>query len=192
MKRRHAGRQRHDRRPVADGGTLAPGNSIGTLTVNGNFAQNGGTYVVEVNAAGQSDRINVTGTRHHQRRHGAGAGRSRAATPRSTTYTILNATGGVSGTYSGVTSNFAFLTPSLSYDANNVFLTLALQGRTPSRLRRQHAQPVRRRHGARPAFASATGDFATVLSALAGLSTAAGPAGAERRSAASPMPTSAR
>ena len=33
---------------------------------------------------------------------------------RSTTYTILRATGGVAGTYSGVTSNFAFLTPSLS------------------------------------------------------------------------------
>ena len=40
---------------------LAPGNSIGTLTVNGNFAQNGGTYQVEVNAAGQSDRVNVSG-----------------------------------------------------------------------------------------------------------------------------------
>ena len=34
----------------------------------------------------------------------------------------------MTGTYSGVTSNFAFLTPSLAYDANNVFLTLALQG----------------------------------------------------------------
>ena len=42
---------------------------------------------------------------------------------RNTTYTILTATGGVSGAYSGVTSNFAFLTPSLSYDANNVYLT---------------------------------------------------------------------
>ena len=29
----------------------------------------------------------------------------------STTYTIVRATGGVSGTYAGVTSNFAFLTP---------------------------------------------------------------------------------
>ena len=43
---------------------------------------------------------------------------------RNTTYTILNATGGVAGAYSGVTSNFAFLTPSLSYDANNVYLLL--------------------------------------------------------------------
>ena len=61
---RHAGRQRHASAAlVANGGTLAPGNSIGTLTVNGNFTQNAGsTYQVEVNAAGQSDRINVGGT----------------------------------------------------------------------------------------------------------------------------------
>ncbi len=51
----------------------------------------------------------------------------------STTYTIVRATGGVSGTYAGVTSNFAFLTPTLSYDANDVFLTLALPARPPSR-----------------------------------------------------------
>ena len=47
---------------VSNGGTLAPGNSIGTLNVSGNFAQLGGVYQVEANAAGQSDRINVGGT----------------------------------------------------------------------------------------------------------------------------------
>src|SRR5262249_18525820 len=31
-----------------NGGVLAPGNSIGTLTVQGNFTQNGGTYRVEL------------------------------------------------------------------------------------------------------------------------------------------------
>jgi outer membrane autotransporter protein len=45
---------------------------------------------------------------------------------RSTTYTILNAAGGAAGTYSGVNSNLAFLTPTVGYDANNVFLTLAM------------------------------------------------------------------
>ncbi len=45
----------------SSGGTVAPGNSIGTLNVNGSFAQNGGIYVVEANAQGQSDRVNVTG-----------------------------------------------------------------------------------------------------------------------------------
>ena len=44
----------------------------------------------------------------------------------STQYTILTATGGLGGTtFAGINTNLAFLTPSLSYNANNVFLTLA-------------------------------------------------------------------
>ena len=72
---------------------------------------------------GQSDRINVGGTATIN--GGTVQVLAQSGTyARNTTYTILNATGGVSGTYSGVTSNFAFLTPTLTYDANNVFLTL--------------------------------------------------------------------
>ena len=47
---------------VVNGGIVAPGNSIGTLTVNGTFSADGGTYQVEANAAGPSDRVNVGGT----------------------------------------------------------------------------------------------------------------------------------
>ena len=77
---------------------------------------------------GNPDRINVTGAPGTAAIQGGtvqviAAPGSYGA---STTYTILNATGGRTGTYAGVTSNFAFLTPSLSYDANNVFLTLAV------------------------------------------------------------------
>ena len=43
---------------------------------------------------------------------------------RQTRYTILTASGGVDGEFENVTSNLAFLTPLLSYDPNNVFLTL--------------------------------------------------------------------
>src|SRR5262249_41368586 len=49
----------------------------------------------------------------------------------STQYTILTATGGFGGTtFAGVTSNLAFLTPSLTYDTNNnkVILTLPNDG----------------------------------------------------------------
>src|SRR5205814_1031708 len=47
---------------IASGGTIAPGNGIGTLNVGGNYIQNAGsTYAVEVNSAGQSDKIAVTG-----------------------------------------------------------------------------------------------------------------------------------
>ena len=43
----------------------------------------------------------------------------------STDYTILTAAGGLVGTFDSVSSNLAFLTPTLTYDANNVFLNLA-------------------------------------------------------------------
>ncbi|CAN7484158.1 autotransporter domain-containing protein [Bosea sp. LjRoot237] len=105
-------------------GTIAPGNSIGTLNIAGNvtFAA-GSIYEVEVNAAGQSDKIVAGGTATI-----AGSSVKVLAdignyAPQ-TRYTILTANGGRSGTFSGVTSNLAFLDPSLSYDANNVYLTM--------------------------------------------------------------------
>jgi autotransporter-associated beta strand protein len=159
---------------TANNATLAPGHSIGTLTVSGNFVQNGGTYQVEANAAGQSDRINVTGSAtingtavQVQAQSGSYA--------RYTTYTILNATGGVSGSYSGVSSNFAFLTPTLSYDANNVYLTLFLnQGAFAAGAQTSNQYAV----GAAldQANSGATGDFNDVLGVLSVLSTTAGPA----------------
>lgn len=161
---------------VFNGGTLAPGNSIGTLTVNGNFTQNGGTYVVEANAQGQSDRVNVNGAATIN-----GATVQVVAAPgnygTSTTYTILSATGGVSGTYSSVSSNFAFLTPSLSYNANNVFLTLALQGNAFSGFGGNTVNQRNVGYALDQSYATATGDFLTVIGALASLSTSqAGPA----------------
>ncbi|MCW2315498.1 uncharacterized protein with beta-barrel porin domain [Rhodoblastus acidophilus] len=41
-----------------------------------------------------------------------------------TRYAILTATGGVSGVFAGVTTNVSFLTPSLAYDANDVYLIM--------------------------------------------------------------------
>jgi YVTN family beta-propeller protein/autotransporter-associated beta strand protein len=157
-----------------NGGIVAPGNSIGTLTVNGNLVQNGGTYQVEVNAAGQGDRINATGTAAIN--GGTVQVLAQSGTyARNTTYTILNATGGVSGAYSSVTSNFAFLTPSLSYDPNNVYLLLfqnssafAAGAQTPN----QYAVGV----ALDQANATATGDLNTVLNAMSVLSNTQGPA----------------
>jgi outer membrane autotransporter protein len=109
---------------TVNSGTLAPGNSIGTLTIVGDYTQNAGsTYQVEVNSAGQSDRLVVTGTATIN----GGTVSVLAESGNynmSTLYTILTAAGGVTGTYTGVTSNLAFLDPSLSYDANDVYLTL--------------------------------------------------------------------
>ncbi|WDZ80295.1 autotransporter-associated beta strand repeat-containing protein (plasmid) [Ensifer adhaerens] len=111
-------------RNVKVSGTVAPGNSIGTLNVAGNVTlAAGSTYEVEVNAAGQSDRIVATGTATI----GGGSVKVLADTGSyapETKYTILTANGGRSGTFGGVSSNLAFLDPSLSYDASNAYLKL--------------------------------------------------------------------
>ena len=160
---------------VVSSGVVAPGNSIGTLTVNGSFVQaSGSTYQVEVNSAGQSDRINVGGAATIN--GGTVQVLAQSGTyARNTTYTILNAAGGVSGTYSSVTSNFAFLTPTLAYDANNVFLTLfqsssafAAGALTPN----QYAVGV----VLDQVNPTATGDLGAVLNAMSVLSTQQGPA----------------
>ncbi len=113
---------------VAVTGAVAPGNSIGTLSVAGNLVFNpGSTYEAEVNAAGQSDLISVAGSTSIN----GGTVNVLAASGiygPSTQYTILTSAGGISGTFSSVTSNYAFLNPSLTYDASHVYLTLASNG----------------------------------------------------------------
>ena len=90
-----------------------------------------------------------------------------------TTYTIVKAHGGVTGAYGSVSEDFAFLAPSLCYDARNVYLTLAL-GPTAFALRRLTA--IRRRSAPRWTRPSACrGDLATVIGALADLTTPQGP-----------------
>ncbi len=151
-------------------GVVAPGNSIGTLTVNGALVQNAGsTYQVEANSLGQADRINVTGAPGTATLNGGVV--SVLAAPGvyapATTYTIVNATGGVAGTVAGAFVNLPFLQASLSYDPGNVFLTLA-----PGGFARGAATANQAATGAvlDRSVAGATGDFATVIGTLAGVS----------------------
>jgi outer membrane autotransporter protein len=112
---------------------VAPGavTPFSTLTVDGNVGfTTGSFYKVNVNAAGQHDTLQVV---NGGKANLTGAivnvlAQNGTYLP-STQYTILTAAGGGLGpannnAFSSVTTNLAFLTPSLSYDANNVFLTL--------------------------------------------------------------------
>jgi len=111
---------------LINGGTLAPGNSIGALTVAGNLVLTAAsTYMVEVSPAG-SDFTRVTGSATL-----GGATVAAQFAPGSYVekrYTILTADGGVSGTFSRpINTNLpANFHNSLSYDANNAYLDLAL------------------------------------------------------------------
>lgn len=109
---------------VYNGGTAAPGNSIGTLHVAGNVTfEAGSTYQVEINAAGASDQVVATGVATIEGGTVAVLAEAGNYAP-ATEYTILTANGGVNGTFNGVTTNLAFLAPSLNYSANSVRLSV--------------------------------------------------------------------
>jgi hypothetical protein len=111
------------------GGTLAPGNSIGTVTVNGAFSMAAAsTFEVELNAAGQNDKVivhgtvNLTGATLKVLADGG-------AYADSTDYVLIDndGTDSVKGTFGSVFSNLAFLVPTVDYaggTGNDVVLTL--------------------------------------------------------------------
>lgn len=115
-----------------NGGTLAPGNSIGTLTVAGNLEFTAAsTYAVDISPS-NADRVNVAGTATLA---GASVNASFAnGSYIAKKYTILNAIGGVNGTFGALanTNLPSSFTSTLSYDANNVYLDLALVYSTPA------------------------------------------------------------
>lgn len=131
------------------GSTVAAGNSIGVLNINGQFVQNAGsTLEVELAAGGNTpgthnDQINVTGAPGTAVINGGTVDVQAAAgsyTP-GTIYTIVDTTGGVTGTYDALNHNFGgFLLPTLVYNANNVQLLLGtsfaggLAGVTPNQM----------------------------------------------------------
>jgi outer membrane autotransporter protein len=107
------------------GGIVAPGQGIGTLNVAGNVSFAAGSiYQVQVNTAGQSDRIAATGTATLNGGTVQVLAEDGTYQPL-TTYTILTAAGGVTGQFASVTTNYAFLTPTLFYDPTQVRLQLA-------------------------------------------------------------------
>lgn len=112
---------------VAAGGFLAPGNSIGTLNVQGNLTlAAAASYMVEVDPA-SADRTNVTGTANL-----GGATVNATFAPGSYVsrqYTILTANGGLGGSTFGTLVNTNLPTAfasSLSHDANNAYLNIVM------------------------------------------------------------------
>jgi outer membrane autotransporter protein len=112
------------------GSTIAPGNpgnSTGTIQVVNNLTATGTTYQAQV-AGNSADLIQVGGTATLS---GGAVVASviGASAELGHAYPILVATGGVNGAFANVSAdNLPFLQPSLSYDAYDVFLTLARNG----------------------------------------------------------------
>lgn len=163
---------------VAKGGTVAPGHSIGTLTVAGDAVFGAGaTYAVEIGAAGDSDRLAILG-----RAMLAGgnvvvslSGNARPALGQS--FAILTAAGGVTGAFASVSgadfaalgAAFPFLAPQLEAGANAITVDLA-RSDVP------FAAAARTANEAAVARAADTLQGGSVLSALASLHAATAPA----------------
>lgn len=115
---------------VHAGGSMAPGNSIGTLHVVGNIVfENNSNYVVELDANGRSDKIEATGTANIQ--GGTVAVLAASGNYRhSTDYVILSAAGGVTGTFAKANINLPFLAHMLAYNPTSVVLTLVRNDRS--------------------------------------------------------------
>lgn len=99
-----------------------PGSGI-THSIDGTFTQTStGTLALRVDANGGNDKLSVIGTAN------LGGTLEVLAQPGNyglnTTYTVVTATNGVNGTFANVFTNLAFLTPKLTYDADDAFLTL--------------------------------------------------------------------
>ena len=108
---------------VINDGTVAPGGSIGTLTIAGNYTQNkDGVLSIEATPAGAASRLAVGGKASLD---GSTVVLAQAGNwAPLTNYTILTANQGISGQFAGATSSLAFLTPVLTYSANSVNLSL--------------------------------------------------------------------
>ena len=105
--------------------TIAPGNSIGTLTVDGDAVFGAGsTYEIEADAAGLSDRVIATGAITIDPAAIVNVAAAPGSYALATTYNVASGAS-VTGNFAGpISSNLAFLDAALSYDPANVMLTL--------------------------------------------------------------------
>jgi uncharacterized protein with beta-barrel porin domain len=161
------------------GGTLAPGSAggsaFGPLTVQGSLSFTAAsTYMIQVTPT-NAGRTNVTGT---ATLGGATVSAVFAAGSYvSKQYTIVNATGGVSGTFNpAVVSNMTNIQSSLTYDANDAFLNIKLSFTPPSGNLTVNQQNVA---NALTNFFNSTGSIPAAFAALspAGLTIASGELG---------------
>ncbi|MFC3441282.1 autotransporter domain-containing protein [Sphingobium rhizovicinum] len=111
------------------GSVVAPGGSIGTLSVNGDYQQAAGsTYAVELTSAGDTDLIDISGAATLDSGSRLVVTKTDAARyVLGKRYTVLTADGGVAGDYalSGDTQVSLFYNLVDTYDANSVYLDVA-------------------------------------------------------------------
>jgi autotransporter-associated beta strand protein len=121
---------------LLNNGTVAPGNSIGTLTVQGNYTQNAGSVLeIEFDANGNIDLLDVTGNAVLNggtvRFVSIGGAEGQGGT-------FLNAGGSVTGTFATIETVGAQLPISVFYTANTAQLAPSVVTARPSTFNAQN------------------------------------------------------
>ena len=146
-------------------GTVAPGNSIGVLSVTGDYEHGPDAVLeIEIDGAGHADRLDVGGTATLQ-------GGTVQVVPQgpfgiATEYSILEADGGVDGRFASLFSTLDFLDPELDYQPDRVMLTVirndfsfASFGETLNQLAVGTALDAKKKAAARGDFKPAMDEF---------------------------------
>jgi uncharacterized protein YhjY with autotransporter beta-barrel domain len=143
-------------------GTVAPGNSIGVLSVAGDYLHDAAAVLeIEVDGLGNSDRLDVGGTATLE--GGIVKVLPAGSFGIATEYTILRANGGVFGTFDSAQSLASFLDPDLDYEPNRVLLTLIRNDFSFDSFARTYNQHAVGRALDANKKAAARGDFKTVI-----------------------------
>lgn len=115
------------------GAFLAPGNSIGSMVVNGDFTlMAGSTYLIEVDPAGHADFVKVMGNAIIDGNLFVDG--SAGTYVEGTQYNILDVDGTLTGNFASVASNLAFMNPDVQYGANGIIFSLISNGLTPGQV----------------------------------------------------------
>ncbi|KAB2697611.1 autotransporter domain-containing protein [Ochrobactrum sp. Kaboul] len=114
---------------IQSGGILSPGNSIGTLTINGDLTLQAGSYLMtELAGDGSADLVNVTGRANIGGSHLViTALDPEISYQTGQKYNILSAGDLVNGQFADVTSSSAFLTFTLDPEQNSNAFNVALK-----------------------------------------------------------------
>ncbi len=113
---------------IASGGTIAPGHSPGTLHINGDLAFDAGSiYSADIAPNQSGDLIAASGKAILNGGTVFAVKAGGLYTPGSQ-WTIVSARGGVTGAFGALTQNMPFVSLSLAYDANHVYIDAARNG----------------------------------------------------------------
>jgi fibronectin-binding autotransporter adhesin len=153
---------------VFNAGTVAPGNSIGTMHITGNYTSTSGSVTqIEINSGGNvagvnNDTITVTGNVTLSGGTVAVQSTTSSGYSSGTRYSFLQYTGTRTGTYGNITINTPFLTTTLNYGAQDVGFFINRSSTTYASTAQSYNQRQAAAYLDRNST-TATGDFARVL-----------------------------